>query len=489
MPLKTYSPKLQVWLNKNILRQKGVSSRYVTAPGELDLTEYLGQGSVVTTNKDLNSPMGGFQITIPDKMEDFSKDSLYGLIEPMDHIEIRMAHNPADYQGSAPLVMRGFVTRVSRRESLEGGRPHRQVVIVGNDYGKAFVNMQVFYYYGYAIGQSLLTSFKFWERYGINKVPLTARDFARTVLNLTNQYLKGIYDSSGQSQADPIKDAIGGINGWFNPLGQVNQYEGPIWGLLSRFADKPWNECFIEDRDQLLDGVDGPHLVVRPAPYRDLYSGELIYQPGVADPGEFEIDESSVVTMTADRSDRDVANFFWVQAPLSLLNQSQAALMAEALSGGAQDVLMSGYPNNDRTLYGDRAMKLTTWLDGESEPSPARPGKDLPEAQQAAANQKFLTWMHHRRKVLGLMNRDNVVFENGTMELKGNERARVGKYLLLKRGAITSRHYVTGVTHEYAVLSHFKTSLSYIRGTGFYERAKAEDSPWLSEGRRGPYDA
>ena len=100
----------------------------------------------------------------------------------------------------------------------------------------------------------------------------------------------------------------------------------------------------------------------------------------------------------------------------------------------------------------------------------------------------MLPWLAQRRSVLQEMNRDNVVLESGSMTLKGNERLRIGTYLNLKRGSLESKYYLTGVTQQFSPFSEFTTAVTFIRGTGFLERSKAEASPYLAEGRSGPYN-
>jgi hypothetical protein len=55
-------------------------------------------------------------MTVVDEMVVEHMDSLYGLVEPMDVIEIRMRHrpDPAATGMEPPVVMRGFVCDVGR---------------------------------------------------------------------------------------------------------------------------------------------------------------------------------------------------------------------------------------------------------------------------------------------------------------------------------------------------------------------------------------
>lgn len=169
MTIKTYQPGVRVLLNKNIVRTAGVSQRTAGGSGVIDLTPFLGDYGSVTTNKNLNDPMGAFQIVLADQIERSAMDSLYGMIEPMDHIVIRMAREPHLFGGDLPVIMRGFVSKVSRSEAFgEDGRPIRTVRIAGNDYGKVFVNRQIFYLYDYnAAPVGTLQTSSLFEKFGI----------------------------------------------------------------------------------------------------------------------------------------------------------------------------------------------------------------------------------------------------------------------------------------------------------------------------------
>ena len=72
----------------------GLAHAFTNADASIDLTPYLGVGGSVRTTKGIREPAGTFSLSFPDQMHKTLGDSLYGLIEPMDMIEIRASRHP-----------------------------------------------------------------------------------------------------------------------------------------------------------------------------------------------------------------------------------------------------------------------------------------------------------------------------------------------------------------------------------------------------------
>jgi hypothetical protein len=89
------------------------------------------------------------------------RQSLYAMIEPMDIIEIRMAHAPSSYEDRIPVVMRGFVGMIRRSRSMSGGKPQRTVMVAGNDYGKILQILRIYYLNNSAVGDNIVAEMKF----------------------------------------------------------------------------------------------------------------------------------------------------------------------------------------------------------------------------------------------------------------------------------------------------------------------------------------
>lgn len=189
-PVKVRHPEIEVILRKNVGRTTfdgatPVSERFSGQRRTIDLTPYLGDQGSVRVTKSVREPAGAFSIAFADRIHQDAADSVYGLVEPMDVVEIRMAGDSHEYTESvgAPVVMRGLVSQVQRTEGMGGdGKPMRTVTISGQDYGKIWQILQVFNLPHLPdTGASLITSFPFFQRYGLTFNTMPASQFVREV--------------------------------------------------------------------------------------------------------------------------------------------------------------------------------------------------------------------------------------------------------------------------------------------------------------------
>jgi hypothetical protein len=492
--VRTFMPKVSVILRKNIGRSAAgggvpVSERFKGAARTVDLTPYLGDAGGVVVSKSIRQPEGMFSIVLTDRMTPDREDSLYGLIEPMDVIEIRMAHDVSDNDYAAlpkhmPLMMRGFVGDIGRDQIMTDRGPRRAVMISGQDYGKILKMMRVVYLPGEVLGQNLLSSFKFFMNYGAgdksyNDAAAFILDVVQKVILPFQAQMRGQAGGSSEDAKQTIIDLNAevalGTNGAVFPFG-VNEWPGgTIYDLLAYFGDVgAWNELFVEDRE------DQPYLVYRPTPFKNI-NGDLI-QPVQKPPETIVLDDQDLVGISARRSDESVANYFWVDAPrYNLIDGGLLQAGAQANQGGfTPNPFLTDYPNSSPILYGTRLMQTQTQqgmrVDGQA------------EADVNAGAQIGVQMVNEKRRVLIENNRDNVVYETGTMRLKGNEKVKPGRYLRLRRGGgdnpFTAEYYAHQVTHEYVPFRSYTTTVQFDRGTGFIERIQrggGAQSPYLSE--------
>lgn len=508
-----YDPRIKVLLRKNVARtflagSDGLGgtvpagSRFSGAEREIDLTPFLGEAGGVRTSKSVRQPAGGFTITLADRMyigDSRQMESLYGLIEPMDVVEIRMAHAPsgeaaADYQRlphGLPIVMRGFVSQVSRTEVIgPDGKPQRAVQVIGQDYGKLWQIIQIKYLANFVVGQQLLTFLKFAQNYGTEAVDYTPNQFVYECMRqVFNSFTRGMRLAGGandeEDPASPVLDVayfdLTVPDGKVSPFG-VNAFQGgTLYSLLTQYGDVgPWNELFLEDRE------DGVAVVYRPNPFKSP-AGEMIQPPGPAfEPSqggiadavgvrEIAIHAADVVADNTGRSDANVANYYWVDSPSFVLSSSNVQQLL-----GANDPVttyyLQDYRNSAPWLYGLRLMQLQTNQGGRFD------GQDAAAVQTGRGD--MADWLATRRQVLIEQNRDNVLFETGSLTLRGNERIRAGSYLSLTRGGMTSEYYVTQVDHTFVPFQSFTSTVLVERGTGFIVRAqrgRGRESPYLAE--------
>lgn len=496
----TASPRLTVRLFKTISRatidgDSPVSMRYAGKDEFIDLTPFLGDGSVVRTSKSVREPAGGFSITITDQPQKSwfgDLESISGLVEPMDLVEIRMWNGVGTWAAGNdyPIIMRGFVSEVHRNPTMSNdGRPQRSVTIVGQDYGKIWQTYQVIYLAAYAERKALLTNFNLWDLFGVEaKNAQMSYEFVRAMIEkVINPHLDGFMPDLGSQM--PRQLTLGADisvkHGVVNNSYQNTQ--GSIYDILRQHGDVGyWNELYTEDRE------DGVHVVYRAIPALHLTApagkGRKI-QDDAPDPVYVEILDEQIVSAPMVRTDSGVANFYWVNnSRFDLIDEMQRKLAS--IPGDDGRVSLKEYPNTAVKYYGVRAMYADT-QQGDDTIFYQTTGQT--EDPQNKRTEKHEAWLDKRRRILMEMNKDNVVFERGTIRLKGGpmrddgvEAMKAGDYALVKMGRMEWEAYVVQVDHEFVPLQGYFTTLHVERGTGFAERTRtlATQSPWIFEQAR-----
>lgn len=591
------SPQISVRLYKTISRktidgQSAVSARYKGKSPYIDLTPFLGDTSSVRTSKSVREPAGAWSITIADQARQTmgsidiglsTLETVYGLVEPMDVIEIRMWNGLGTRPAVLPIKMRGFVSEVQRGQIMgDDGKPQRQVIISGQDYGKIWQMYQILYLAAYAEGKTLLTSFALAELFGGGVVStMKAGEFIATIVDkIINPFLENMKPDDdkdkkrpsssvkreqievGQKMAkekDKVKESVAdlpdqmqqlqalraagqgdsqeaqdlqasivsrsqeakasteAINDKYQPRydslgrelkvlnmgspiqllkkditvkhGVINlsnmDLQGTLYDIAKYHGDVGvWNELYIEDRE------DGVYCVYRPIPALFLSTPKGAksrkIQDDAPDPVYVPIPDSAVTSISVARSDANVANFFWVQnGRYDIIDDMQRKLAA--IPSDDDKVSLKGYPNSDPKYYGTRPMFATT-QQGDDAVTSGTSG--LPEGEQKKRGEQFLSWLDRRRKQMMDMNKDNVVYERGTIRLKGGpmrksgECMKAGDYAQIQFGTMSWEAYVVQIDDEFAPYQGYTTTLTFERGTGFAERAKMEggtQSPWLAE--------
>lgn len=485
--VKIYEPDIQVTLIKTISRttldgNNPVSQRFQGSARAIDLSLFLGDGSALRTSKSVREAAGGFNLTLADKpfkgkyAGSTTFETLYGLIEPMDFIEIRMRHDPPTSAGAKPpMVMRGFVSTVSRSETMGAdGRPQRAVIVNGQDYGKLWQMLQILYLPGYVTGEDILSGFKLFERFGVGlETTMKATDFVTQVVQkILNPYLAKLMPANSPNPTALQLD-LSVTHGVTSVTGPQNQ-EGTIYDLLRTYGDVGvWNELYLDDRE------DGVYCVYRPVPALDI-SGNLI-QSDAPKPTYIDLPDTDVISLNVSRSDANVANYYWTRMPRFEL-VSDIYRQQFAIQGADKDtVLLDTYANSATQLYGLRVMYADTQQGGDDVTT-------LSSGQPADVKAKFDTsmanWINDRRSIMVQQNKDNVLLESGMIRVRGNEAIKAGVYVRLRRGQFKATYYVVEVAHDYIPFQGFFSTLTVERGTGFIERSKrggGADSAYLAE--------
>ncbi len=485
--IRTFRPQCRVLITKNVQRS-GVASEQA---GVFDITPWLGDTGTVQYRKSLYQPCGSIVIVIPDRPFGINgrTDSLYGLIEPTDGIEIYMARSPEQYGwnesavGNCPALARGFVRSIARDEKIGGdGKPSRNVIIQGQDYGAVFDMLRVWNLKTAVLGYPDI--FDAFYKYGVDYQPLPTAKFMQIFVDLANQWLDAIYNKGGWTWRI---DTDFRVSEGTHVMQGINGQEGPLWGLMLREMDSPWNELFLEDRQQ------NPTLVYRPTPWRSYaangnsLTGSYLPQGTQTITAEsVEINDRDIVMLSPSRSDADVQNMYWLNNPTAIQGLVINQVMAAAVRGENNELIFdTGHEHNDPTIYGERLFtgQFRQWPN-ETQQNPIGAAKASWEANN---NTHFPAWWKQRMLWLHQANRDNSIFEQGSMLIKGNERVRIGQYIVVLRGNTQWESYAQDVVHSFQPYQSYTTQISFGRGTGFWARTLNPASPTFQEGRRGVY--
>lgn len=493
------SPQISVHLYKTITRTTidgnvAASERYKGKDEFIDLTPFLNVGSAVRTSKSVREPAGAFSITFADKPHDqlSALETIYGLVEPMDLIEIRMWGGVGSKPVELPVKMRGFVSEVQRSQTMgENGVPQRQVIVSGQDYGKIWQTFQVIYLASYANGVPLLTNFALNELFGVGVVnAMPANDFIRQMVEkIINPHIQGFmpeYTSMPKSitVGDGVSVKHGKVNNSFHNM------QGSIYDIMKFHGDVGvWNELYTEDR------ADGVHLVYRPIPALNLNKPggpvkDRMIQDDAPEPIYVEIPDNYVQSLSVARTDANVANFYWVNnSRFDLIDDMQRKLAS--IPQDDQRVSLKEYPNTAVKYYGVRPMYADTQ---QGDDAIAYMGSGLTKEQQEQRGQQMEAWIDRRRRLMMEMNRDNVVLERGSARIKGGpmrsdgkEPMKAGDYARFLMGNMPFDAYVVQIDDEFLPFQGYTTSLTFERGEGFAARISKEKdhlSPWLAEQSR-----
>lgn len=494
MGMSAHLPQYKVTLYKAIKRtttdgSMPTSARFQGTSNVIDLTAWLTDTSAVTTSKSVRQPAGGFSITVPDMPygTGLGLDSLYGVVEPMDLIEIRFRHVVGTADTAAlPVVMRGFVSEVNRDESISpDGKPVRSVTINGQDYGKIWQMIQIFYGPGYVIGEDILSRYKLLEKFGAGYInALTNKTFMQVAIDeIVNPFLQGLLpDGCGfptiTLQTDHVKEGAVGISGG------IQDQEGTLYNLLRTYLDVgPFNELFLAEDD---NGVycqyrQNPAIGVNGVMLQPLITD----QPSITATGAdklllIDVADADILQLRVKRSDQAVANYYWVQADTWNLTSDIVARQMGYASADRSSIDLTAYSNCAESLYGMRMMTVSTML-GDASITNTKSG--LTAGEQQTRDGALDTWFRDRRQFLVAQNKDNALLESGQMRIKGNEKIRPGNYVRIRRGTFEAVYYVAAVTHQILPFRGIYTTLTLERGLGFAARIQASgsSSPYLNE--------
>jgi hypothetical protein len=324
------------------------------------------------------------------------------------------------------------------------------------------------------VGDYYLTEFKFFETFaqsgGIKT--MSANEFVKTIVDgVVNPYMKGMgslanfADSNAVTRMTPEVS----IDGYISPWTPSSFDDITFHDLMSNCLDVPvWNEMYTEDRK------DGIFLVVRPMPMKNI-KGKFIQ--GKAE--QVTVDSDSIIAQNVSRSDSGVANFYWVtNSRWSIFSNKDQTDLARA--GDMDSFMTTKYLNSSMSYFGIRKMAAESALGPPDYTNTDEATKEQ-VPQQAMSIQD---WLVARRTLLAELNKDNVIYESGTLRLRGNESIKAGMYVGVKRGTgntYLGEVYAHTVSHDFVPYQGFFTTVEFDRGTLFAERAQQKTPRYIDE--------
>lgn len=449
-------PQISVILYKSSARKRNATRDRFGSFNMLDLTSFLNEGSSVSTQRSLNNPNGGFTIRLGDQLVTKYGDSIYGLVEPMDAIEIRMSRT-----GKPLMVMRGVVTDVSLDESM-GQTATRTVSITGNDYGAFLRMIQILFLKGSSRDDLILqmSGQYMQEKFGIPYGSMTAAQFVGVMIaQVVNKFITGLSNNALQ----PILLNVDGADAddIVYPQGYQANPEGTMWSHIQKHGNLgPFYEAFFED------GEGGTTFCYRKPAFKKLQKDEYIFPNTSAK--SFVVPPGEITAIKYSRSERDVANFYYVRAPQADMMTGMDTIVQSVMGDGQQLATDGvGFENCDVTLFGRRAMEVNT-----NHGATLFPG--VPKEEHEPAMNHVTAYLARQIRYLQQSNIDNAVFESGTIRCAGRPEYKVGHYCdVAWSSGLKASGYVTAVTHTFEPYKGYTSSLQYSRGTGFVNRTNA----------------
>lgn len=417
-----------------------------------DYTHLLADVGSVTLRKNLYAPTGEARIVLADMpIGKTTRDNAYGLLSLIIPVEIKIRRWR---EGEAALkwvtVFRGILRSAGRDEQVGAdGRVQRRVLLQAHDCGVVFLMQQIHPFIAFGITGVPNTPMGFWlKELGMLSKLYPAAEFIWKAATLsTNEIMSGV----GYSFDQKFSVEEGNIQ----PSHAFSQ-EGPLWGMLDRYADRPWNELFVRE------GEATPELVYRPTPWRDSTDGWI--KPVGETPKTRTVQMRDILSLSAHRDDAEFINHAKVVSP--------AAHAAGLVQFESKD---TGLLNGETAgRFGHRIKVQPTFHLPPTLPI------NLPQAEQLQSNANFRDWIAKRRDWIKAAGEDIWKLERGSVVIKGYPEHQVGEYIEIDRGELKWLGYVTDVVQEFVPFQRYTSTLNYIRGNQWLRR-KEVTNPWEKE--------
>lgn len=421
---RQYAPRVQVILHP-----------IVSGGDTQDITDWFGDSCMITTSKGVLEPAGSFAINFLDRP--IGKDkSVYALVHPMDGIEIRACH---DGKNPMKVIMRGFVSRVSREEAFdEDGTPVRRISISGQDVGKVWLTQYLYFLPNASDQMQTLSGYGILSRYlGSSAKSVTGADFLKRIGDVLKKHVDVI-----------TADTKMGLTLGFAPEGEG---EIPVQ-LIQSFKDVSFHQFM----SSLLDAgafyelwIDDPGEGSALIRWRPLWSG----------PAGVTVTADDVSSIQCFRDDSRVSNWYFCWPRGGALITQDVGYMEAQRAGEICDGRKD--PWSKEQHFGYRKMEVEYSLRPEGFPASV---DQTTKHQYNASKQATTTWVQKLTKKLRDLNKENAHLESCTAVLSGNEDLRPGTWVTVQKSEAAFRYYAAKVDHQIHLFNSFKTTLHGMRG-------------------------
>jgi LysM repeat protein len=474
---KAYKPRIKVSFHTKDACYS-VDSKALNKHGEiLDPTHHLVS---VNTQKTLSSPAGYFTISLTG-----TEWSAY--LTPNDVVVIEMG-----YVGEASLrtVMVGLIDKINRKRMMGAdGKPNISMTVTGRDFGKLFVKDTIKFYpeiSGKDSSDFFLTDVGWINLMKVFNADSMMKGSPAVIIDNIMRYIFpklndskwALWDKKGKkkqmvSPQQIVRYQLGKLSFFMPFIFTADQFEGALWNLLDRASVKPFSELFIDVREPreawnsssmyravphdveessgiekgklpkgkgfypspaCTFGEDGSKvvLVLRQTPFDDNLKNRLMHHY---------VQQEDVIGEDLTKSDDEHYNLFWAGTTVNPLGIDLKRVSPPLLN------------ENDAKRYGLSPLEVE--IQGLAV-------DDYKDPNQAVKALDGLTKDHTAR--LKAWFEKNHEYYNGSLEIRGNPRIKVGHLIRYPYEAFNMNFYVEGVSQSYQVFGDFTTSLTVTRG-------------------------
>lgn len=439
------------------------------------ITAFLGDSTsellTVSTNKDMISPYGTFQLVfVPRK--DRLNDTWFDKVQVFDFVEIKFK---GIKDSELTTVMRGLVDSVTKSESWESGVPQRSITVAGRDLGCLMTDFQIYYLPELGLKQAVASELKILSWDIMKKKPNLITDADETFEILFSHWFEQLDLIVGITTEKPktIQSYLAWTIETFWPNSKTNlffllSYEGPWWNAFSTYLDKPFHELFI------YDDKDFSRLILRPSRLKDAKGGypqpvrnvaSTPLRASILYPPNWEVLDGEKVSITVEKDMSGLYTFYFSEPTLTLFTKEDFRVLcwdknrdnpAQSLNPYlALNPSMPSYIHKHgfrkyeaQTVFfdidmGQKRSKGKDYVTGVLLPNFLERGKLM--------TQTMVAWFLHSPLLL-----------SGSMVIPGTNRAIIGTYV--HDVGDKMEYYVTGVSHEFSLFRTFRTTVTLERG-------------------------